>query len=145
MIVFASFVLFAPNYLGHPDNYIVADPYHTPHHIVPEWYFLPFYAILRAIPDKVGGVLGMGAAIVMLLLFPLADFSERRSPLFRPLYRFCVILFLINFLVLGYFGQAKSHYPHDILCRISVFLYFFLLIVLVFVINFVEKKLLRRF
>ena len=60
--------MFAPNYLGHADNYIMADPMHTPKHIVPEWYFLPFYAILRSIPDKVGGIVIMGGAIVMLLV-----------------------------------------------------------------------------
>jgi ubiquinol-cytochrome c reductase cytochrome b/c1 subunit len=145
LIVLSSFVLFAPNYLGHPDNYIVADPYATPKHIVPEWYFLPFYAILRSIPDKVGGIVAMGGSILMLLLFPLADFSERRSPLFRPIYRFFVMLFLFNFLLLGFWGQTKACYPFDIACRISTFSYFFLLIIIIFVINVVEKKLTREF
>jgi quinol-cytochrome oxidoreductase complex cytochrome b subunit len=80
LTIFSFFVMLAPNYLGHPDNYIMADPFQTPKHIVPEWYFLPFYAILRSIPDKVGGIVIMGGAIIMLLIFPLINVAETRSP-----------------------------------------------------------------
>jgi ubiquinol-cytochrome c reductase cytochrome b/c1 subunit len=84
-IVFASLVFFAPNYLGHADNYIPADPLVTPAHIVPEWYFLPFYAILRAVPDKLGGVLLMFGSIAVLFVLPWLDSSPVRSMRFRPI------------------------------------------------------------
>jgi len=73
LLLFSYLVFFKPNMLGHPDNYIKANPLVTPAHIVPEWYFLPFYAILRAIPDKLGGVLAMGGAIAILFLLPIID------------------------------------------------------------------------
>ncbi|MDP9196709.1 MAG: cytochrome b/b6, partial [Pseudomonadota bacterium] len=79
LLVYAAFVFFAPNYLGHPDNYIPANPMSTPAHIVPEWYFLPFYAVLRAIPDKLGGVLAMFGAIAVLFVLPWLDTSKVRS------------------------------------------------------------------
>src|SRR3546814_5936468 len=87
LIVFCAFVFFAPNYLGHPDNYIPANSLVTPAHIVPEWYFLPFYAILRAVPDKLGGVLLMFAAIFVLVVLPWLDRSPVRSARFRPVYK----------------------------------------------------------
>ena len=86
LILFAWFIFFNPNILGHTDNYIMADPLVTPAHIVPEWYLLPFYAILRAIPSKLGGVLVMGAAIAILFILPWLDTSKVRSATFRPLY-----------------------------------------------------------
>src|SRR5690606_39922878 len=86
-LVFGWFVFFSPNSLGHPDNYIPADPMVTPAHIVPEWYFLPFYAILRAIPDKLGGVIAMFSAILVWFLMPWLDTSTVRSTAYRPLYK----------------------------------------------------------
>jgi len=83
IVFFSAFVFFAPNFLGHPDNYIEANAMVTPAHIVPEWYFLPFYAILRAVPDKLLGVLAMGAAIAVLFLLPFVSFAELRSIKFR--------------------------------------------------------------
>ncbi len=94
-LLFASFVYFYPNTLGHPDNYIEANPMVTPAHIVPEWYFLPFYAILRSIPHKLGGVLAMVSAIVVLALLPWIHSTEIRSSRFRPIYRFFIILSLV--------------------------------------------------
>ena len=88
LVAFSAFVFFAPNYLGHPDNYIEANAMVTPAHIVPEWYFLPFYAILRAVPDKLLGVLVMGAAIVILFAIPFISKSELRSTKFRHVSRF---------------------------------------------------------
>jgi ubiquinol-cytochrome c reductase cytochrome b subunit len=88
VFAFAFLIFFSPNTLGHPDNYIPANPLVTPAHIVPEWYFLPFYAILRSIPDKLGGVVAMVAAILVLLLLPIISTSETRSSLFRPIYAF---------------------------------------------------------
>jgi ubiquinol-cytochrome c reductase cytochrome b subunit len=94
LCIFALFLFFLPNALGHPDNYIRANPMVTPAHIVPEWYFLPFYAILRAVPDKLFGVLAMGGAIVAFALLPWLDRSEVRSCRFRPIWKWCVWLFV---------------------------------------------------
>ena len=117
LIFYALFVFFAPNILGHPDNYIPANPMQTPPHIVPEWYFLPFYAILRAVPDigipftkitfveaKLAGVLGMFGAIAVLFVLPWLDRSPIRSAVFRPWYRKCMWLFVISFVALGFAG-----------------------------------------
>ena len=87
LTIFAFVVFFAPDYLGHPDNYIPADPLKTPAHIVPEWYFLPFYAILRAVPDKLGGVIAMISAILILFVLPWLDTSKVRSATFRTIYK----------------------------------------------------------
>ena len=87
LIFFAWWVFYIPNYLGHADNYIPANPAVTPSHIVPEWYFLPFYAILRAIPDKLGGVIAMFGAIAVLAFLPWLDTSRVRSTAYRPLYK----------------------------------------------------------
>ncbi len=144
LLFFAFFVFYAPNFLGHPDNYIPANPLVTPPHIVPEWYYLPFYAILRAIPDKLGGVIAMFAAILILFAMPWLDGSKARSSKFRPLYRFFLIVFLINALFLGYIG-AKS--PDDVLSlggldisfltlgRIATFYYFLFFLVIVPVVS----------
>ena len=86
LVVFAGFVFFVPNLLGHTDNYIEANPLQTPEHIVPEWYFLPFYAILRSVPDKLGGVILMVSAIAILAFLPWLDTSKVRSAKYRPLY-----------------------------------------------------------
>jgi len=103
-LFFALFLFFMPNVLGHPDNYIEADPLVTPPHIVPEWYFLPFYAILRAIPDKLMGVVAMFASILILFVLPWLDTSRVRSARFRPVYRMLFWAFLIDCLILGYVG-----------------------------------------
>jgi len=103
-IFFALFLFLMPNVLGHPDNYIEADPLVTPPHIVPEWYFLPFYAILRAIPDKLMGVVAMFASILILFVLPWLDTSRVRSARFRPVYRMLFWAFLIDCLILGYVG-----------------------------------------
>jgi len=87
IIIFSIFLFYLPNDMGHPDNYIPANPMVTPAHIVPEWYFLPFYAILRSIPDKLGGVLAMFGAIVALLILPFVNTSKVRSSRFRPIYK----------------------------------------------------------
>jgi len=87
LFFFSTILFYYPNTLGHPDNYIPADPMSTPAHIVPEWYFLPFYAVLRSIPDKLAGVVAMGGAIVILLFLPFINTSDVRSSTFRPFYR----------------------------------------------------------
>jgi quinol-cytochrome oxidoreductase complex cytochrome b subunit len=107
ILFFAFFVFYAPDYLGHPDNYTPANPMVTPPHIVPEWYYLPFYAILRAIPDKLGGVIAMFSAILILFAMPWLDGSSARSCKFRPTYRFFLFLFVIDALFLGYVGANR--------------------------------------
>lgn len=132
-IFFSYFLFFNPNLLGHPDNYIPANPLVTPPHIVPEWYFLPFYAILRAIPNKLGGVIFMGLAIIILLILPfLASNSSIRSSAFRPFYKFFNWCFAINFLLLGWLGAQPIEDPYIIIGIISTFLYFFFLLVNIF-------------
>ena len=114
-IPFAYFVYFAPDSLGHPDNYIMANSQVTPAHIVPEWYFLPFYAILRAvdfnflfIDSKLGGVILFAGSIVVLFFVPWLDRSKVRSGLFRPLFKWFYALFVVNFLALAYLGAASA-------------------------------------
>ena len=104
LILFATFVFYNPNALGHADNYIPGNPLVTPAHIVPEWYFLPFYAILRAVPDKLGGVLLMFGAIAVLFVLPWLDTSKVRSMRYRPMGKLYFLLFLLACLVLGYCG-----------------------------------------
>jgi ubiquinol-cytochrome c reductase cytochrome b subunit len=123
-IIFAGFVFFAPNYLGHPDNYIEANPMVTPAHIVPEWYFLPFYAILRAIPDKLGGVIFMFASILILFVLPWLDRSKVKSGAFRPLFKPFFWLFVVNAIFLGWLGAKPAEGTYIVLAQISTFYYF---------------------
>jgi len=122
--IFAAAVFFFPNFMGHPDNYIPADPMQTPAHIVPEWYFLPFYAILRAIPDKLGGVLFMFGAIMVLFVLPWLDKSSVRSSQFRPLYKLFFWLLVIDCILLGYLGAKPAEGIYVILSRIATAYYF---------------------
>ena len=116
MILFSYFVFFNPNALGEPDNYIVADPLVTPAHIVPEWYLLPFYAILRAVPDKLGGVVLMFGAIAILFVLPWLDTSKVRSARFRPLYKQFFWIFVVACIGLGYCGGQS---PDKILIAVG--------------------------
>jgi ubiquinol-cytochrome c reductase cytochrome b subunit len=111
LILFAFFVFFMPNALGHADNYIPANPLVTPAHIVPEWYMLPFYAILRAVPDKFGGVVAMFAAIGVLFVLPWLDTSKVRSMRYRPTMRTFFIIFVIVGLGLGWCGGQLPDAP----------------------------------
>lgn len=139
-MVFAVFLFWAPNYMGHPDNYIPADPLSTPAHIVPEWYFLPFYAILRAIPDKLGGVIAMFGAIAVLFVLPWLDRSKVRSANYRPLYRVLFWVLVANGLFLGWLGGQPAEEPYVTLSRIATAWYFFhFLVLLPFVLPMFEK------
>jgi len=128
------FVFFEPNYLGHPDNYIPANPLVTPAHIVPEWYFLPFYAILRAVPDKLGGVVLFGASIAVLFIVPWLDTSRVRSARFRPIFKQFFWVFVVVCVGLGYVGSQPAE---GIMLHISriltvyYFAHFFLVLPLV--------------
>ncbi|MFY0615100.1 MAG: cytochrome b N-terminal domain-containing protein [Hyphomicrobiaceae bacterium] len=130
IILFAWFVFFAPDYLGHADNYIPANALVTPAHIVPEWYFLPFYAILRAIPSKLGGVIAMFGAIAVLAFVPWLDTSRVRSARYRPYFKFFFWLFAITCLALGYLGSLPAEGVYVMWARIFTAYYFafFLLI-----------------
>lgn len=143
MVLFMGFVFFYPNTLGHPDNYIPANPMVTPPHIVPEWYFLPFYAILRSIPHKLGGVVAMGAALVGFLALPHINTSEVRSSVFRPIFRQFYWLFVADCLVLGWIGQNVVEYPYVEVGQVATFYYFFFLLVLIPSLGVLENKLMR--
>ena len=107
MILFAIFVFYMPEALGKVDNQVAADPLKTPAHIVPEWYLLPFYAILRAIPDKLTGVLALGGAIAMLFILPWLDTSKVRSMRYRPTHRMFFFAWIVASLVLGWCGSQE--------------------------------------
>ena len=123
-IVFAWFIFFAPNYMGHADNYVRANPLATPAHIVPEWYFLPFYAILRAVPSKLFGVLAMFSAIAVLFVVPWLDTSRIRSTKYRPLYRAFFWLFVATCIALGYLGSKPAEGAYVFWSRIFTTYYF---------------------
>ena len=124
MIFFGWFVFYIPNYLGHPDNYVPANPLVTPAHIVPEWYFLPFYAILRSIPSKLGGVIAMFGAIAVLFFLPWLDTSKVRSATFRPLYRTFFWILVAVAVLLGWLGAKPPEGMYVILGRICTAYYF---------------------
>ena len=127
-IFFSYFVFFDPNLLGHPDNYIEANPMVTPEHIVPEWYFLPFYAILRSIPDKLGGVVCMVAAIVVLYFVPQLNFSRVTNSHFRPIFHFFFWFFIIDVIILGWIGARPVEDPFILIGQCATFYYFFFLL-----------------
>jgi ubiquinol-cytochrome c reductase cytochrome b/c1 subunit len=123
-LLLAWFVFFLPDYLGHSDNYIEANPLVTPAHIVPEWYFLPFYAILRAIPSKLGGVIAMFASVLILAFVPWLDTSRVRSSKYRPVYKWFFWLFAISCLALGYLGAKPAEGVYVFWARIFTAYYF---------------------
>jgi len=124
VILFAWFVFYIPNYLGHADNYIPANPQVTPTHIVPEWYYLPFYAILRAIPSKLGGVMLLLASIVILAFVPWLDTSRVRSATYRPLYKQFFWIFVLVCVGLGWLGSRPAEGAYVIAARILTAWYF---------------------
>ena len=160
-LVMFALVFFAPNYLGHPDNYIPADPLVTPPHIVPEWYFLPFYAILRAIDfdivipfidfetgkfvwytvisSKLGGVLAMFGAILILFVLPWLDHHPVRSGHYRPYFKWFCWLFFINFILLGYLGGKPAEGLYVLGMQITTAYYFVYFIVILPLLSKFEK------
>jgi ubiquinol-cytochrome c reductase cytochrome b subunit len=117
-------VFFAPNLLGEVDNYIPANSLVTPTHIVPEWYFLPFYAILRAVPDKLLGVVAMFASLLILFVLPWLDTSKVRSATFRPIYKGLFWLFLLDCLFLGWIGANPAEGNFILMGRLATAWYF---------------------
>jgi len=143
-LVFSFFVFFYPNVLGHSDNYIPANPLSTPAHIVPEWYFLPFYAILRSIPDKLGGVVAMISAILVLLLLPVINTSKVRSSKFRPIFGVAYWFLVSDFLILGWIGQKPVESPYIEIGMAATVFYFVFLLVLVPVIGLLESAMVQH-
>jgi ubiquinol-cytochrome c reductase cytochrome b subunit len=141
LTVFTFFVIFYPNILGHADNYIPANPMSTPAHIVPEWYFLPFYAILRSIPDKLGGVAAMIGAILVLLLLPVLNTSSIRSSKFRPIYSLFYWFLVSDFIILGWIGQKPVESPYIEIGVFGTLFYFIFFLILMPAIGIVESYL----
>ena len=124
MLFYAWFVFYMPNFLGHADNYIPANPGVTPAHIVPEWYYLPFYAILRAIPNKLGGVVAMFGAIIILAFLPWLDSAKTRSSRYRPLAKQFFWIFVAVCVLLGWLGGKPAEGIYVIAARVLTFYYF---------------------
>ena len=141
LIFFSFFVYYSPNSLGHSDNYIPANPMSTPEHIVPEWYFLFAYAILRSIPNKLMGVLALFASLLVLLLLPLINTSAVRSSLYRPLYQKFFWFLVADFFLLSYLGQAPAESPYIEVGQIATIYYFGFFILLVPILGRLEKTL----
>ena len=141
LILFAGVVFFAPNVFGEPDNFIPANPLVTPPHIVPEWYFLPYYAILRAIPNKLLGVLAMFGSILVLFIVPWLDTARVRSAKFRPTFRKFFWLLVIDCFVLGYVGANPPEGWFVITGQIATFYYFFHFLILLPVLGLIERPL----
>ena len=144
-IVFAWFVFYIPNYLGHPDNYIEANALKTPAHIVPEWYYLPFYAILRAITfsigpidSKLGGVIAMFGSILVLFFVPWLDTSKVRSAVYRPWYKLFFWLFVVNAIFLGWLGSRPAEGTYVAMAQVATFYYFAFFLIIMPVLGLIE-------
>ncbi|HKQ95844.1 MAG TPA: cytochrome b/b6 [Aestuariivirgaceae bacterium] len=138
LIVYLAFVFYAPNYLGHAINYQPADPLATPSHIVPEWYYLPFYAILRAIPHKLLGVVAMFGSILLLLALPWLDTSRVRSGTYRPVFKQVFWIFVVVCIGLGYLGSKPPEGIYVILARILTAYYFLHFLVILPLVGLLE-------
>jgi ubiquinol-cytochrome c reductase cytochrome b subunit len=134
-------VFYYPNLLGHSDNYIEANPMSTPASIVPEWYLLPFYAILRSIPNKLLGVLAMFGSLLILLILPIVDVSRQRGNQFRPAMKVAFWFFVFNFFILMWIGSQHPNEPFVFIGQVSTFFYFAWFVLIVPVIGLVENTL----
>lgn len=139
--ILSIFVFFMPNVLGDSENYVMANPMQTPPAIVPEWYLLPFYAILRSIPNKLLGVIAMFSAILALLIMPFSDLSKLRGIQFRPLSKIAFFIFVANFLILMQLGAKHVESPFIEFGQISTTLYFAHFVILVPFITLLENSL----
>jgi ubiquinol-cytochrome c reductase cytochrome b subunit len=138
LIVFAWFVLIMPDYLGHADNFTPANALVTPPHIVPEWYFLPFYAILRAVPSKLGGVIAMFAAVLVLVFVPWLDTSRVRSAKYRPYYKIAFWFFVFTCVALGWLGSKPAEQPYVFWSQFFTIAYFAFFLVALPVLGLIE-------
>jgi ubiquinol-cytochrome c reductase cytochrome b subunit len=148
LIVFATLVFFVPNYLGHSDNYIQANPLSTPAHIVPEWYFWPFYAILRAftvnwlwIPAKLWGVIAMFASIALLFFLPWLDKSPVRSCNYRPLMQKFFWVLVVDIAILAYCGAAPAEEPYVRISQLAAAYYFAHFLIIMPLVSAIERPL----
>jgi ubiquinol-cytochrome c reductase cytochrome b subunit len=145
LIFYAAFVFFAPNMLGDPANYIPANPLATPSEIVPEWYFLPFYAILRSVPNilfipaKLAGVIAMFGSIGLLFILPWLDTSPVRSAKFRPIYKWLFVVLVIDCVALGWVGANRPEGVPLVVGRIATLYYFIHFIILVPLVGWFER------
>jgi ubiquinol-cytochrome c reductase cytochrome b subunit len=140
IFVLSLFVFFMPNVLGDSENYVVANPMQTPAAIVPEWYLLPFYAILRSIPNKLLGVIAMFSAILALLLLPITDVSRSRGMQFRPLSKIAFFVFIANFLILMQLGAKHVESPFIEFGQISTVIYFSYFFFIMYGLTILEKS-----
>jgi len=141
LLVFAALVFFSPNFFASPDNYIPANPLQTPAEIVPEWYFLPFYAILRSVPNKLGGVMMMFGSIMVLFVLPWLDTSPVRSARFRPIYRQVFWLLVIAVLALGAVGAHRPQGIWVVIGRVATLYYFLHFLVILPILGKLERPL----
>lgn len=141
LIILSLLVFYIPNILGHPDNYIPGNPLITPASIVPEWYLLPFYAILRSIPNKLLGVILMFSAILILLILPLTDYSIIRGNTFKIISKLFFFLFVFNFILLGILGSCHVEVPFIQIGQITTFLYFAYFLIFIPIISYIENVL----
>jgi len=133
------FVFFSPNLLGDSENYIMANPMQTPAAIVPEWYLLPFYAILRSIPNKLLGVIAMFSALLIILVLPIVDLGKTKGLQFRPISKIAFYVFIVDFLMLGQLGAKHVESPYIELGQISTILYFSYFIIIYPVLSLIEN------
>ena len=140
MLFFATFVFYLPNVLNHPDNYIPADSLKTPAHVVPEWYFLTFYAILRSIPYKTAGILAMIGAIIILFPIPSFTTSYIKNTTYRPMFKFGFWFFLAVFIILIWVGQKPVKKTFVFVGQVATVCYFIFFLFLIPLIGIIEKK-----
>jgi ubiquinol-cytochrome c reductase cytochrome b/c1 subunit len=141
LVLYGWIVFYVPNYLYDPDNYIEANPLHTPVHIVPEWYYLPFYAILRSIPNKLIGTAVMFASVLIIAFLPWLDTSKVKSAKYRPLYRIAFWLFVLCAVLLGYLGSKPPEGAYVIAARfLTVYYFLFFLVILPLLSQFERTK-----
>jgi quinol-cytochrome oxidoreductase complex cytochrome b subunit len=139
LVLYAWLVFYTPNYLSNPDNYIEANPLLTPVHIVPEWYYLPFYAILRSIPNKLIGTAAMFAAVVIIAFLPWLDTSNVKSAAYRPLYRIFFWLLVACTVLLGYMGSQPPEGAYVVAARFLTIYYFLFFLVILPLLGRYEK------
>jgi ubiquinol-cytochrome c reductase cytochrome b subunit len=145
LIGLAIFTFFLPNYLGHPVNYVPANPLSTPAHITPEWYFWPYYAILRAftfdfiLPAKLWGVLAMFASILLLFFLPWLDKSPVRSGSYRPMFRIFFWILLVDVAVLGWCGGLPAEEPYVMISQLATMYYFAHFLIILPLLSMVER------